>query len=152
MVMTYDSTADTLAHITRVQQLLEQVRNELTIRAAHHDDSKLQEPEKSVFDVVTPRLQGLTYGSDAYKASLAEMGPALDHHYAHNSHHPEHYTNGVDGMSLLDIIEMLADWKAAGERHADGSMVKSLATNKKRFGLSDRLASILENTRKELGW
>jgi hypothetical protein len=47
---------------------------------------------------------------------------------------------------------MLCDWKAAGERHADGSITKSLEINKKRFGISDQLASILDNTRKELGW
>ena len=152
MSETYDSRADTLAHIARVQALLEQVRNELTIRAAHHDASKLQEPEKSVFDAVTPRLKALTYGSEEYKASLVEMGEALDHHYAHNSHHPQHYANGFDGMSLLDIIEMFADWKAAGERHADGSLTKSLEVNRTRFGLSEQLWQILENTRKELGW
>jgi rubrerythrin len=59
---------------------------------------------------------------------------------------------GVSGMTLLDVIEMLCDWKAAGERHADGSITKSLEINKKRFGISDQLASILDNTRKELGW
>jgi len=77
---------------------------------------------------------------------------ALKHHYENNSHHPEHYPNGINGMSLLDLIEMLADWKAAGMRHADGDMQKSLEINKKRFGMSDQLAEIFQNTIKELGW
>jgi hypothetical protein len=58
----------------------------------------------------------------------------------------------VDGMSLLDLVEMFCDWKAATERHADGSIEKSIQINKKRFELSDQLVSILEATRKEMGW
>lgn len=40
--MTYDSTADTQAHIKRVQNLIEQIRIQLQIRAAWHDGSKLE--------------------------------------------------------------------------------------------------------------
>lgn len=148
----YDSRTDTLAHIQRVRELMEEMRWQLALRAGRHDQSKLEEPEKSVFDRVTPKLRELTYGSPEYKASLDEMGEALQHHYANNSHHPQHYENGFDGMSLLDVIEMFADWKAAGERHADGSLEKSLEINKTRFGLSEQLWHILDNTRKELGW
>lgn len=32
----------------------------------------------------------------------------------------------VNGMDLLDVLEMLVDWKAAGERHKDGCIYKSL--------------------------
>ena len=60
--------------------------------------------------------------------------------------------SGVDGMSLLDVIEMLCDWKAAGERHADGSIDRSLKVNRERFKISDQLHAILENTVRELGW
>jgi hypothetical protein len=58
----------------------------------------------------------------------------------------------VDGMTLLDLVEMFCDWKAATERHADGSIEKSIQHNKGRFKLTDQLASILENSRKEMGW
>jgi hypothetical protein len=55
------------------------------------------------------------------------MGDGLKHHYAHNRHHPEFFgEDGVDGMSLVDVIEMLADWKAATEHHDDGDLAKSL--------------------------
>lgn len=59
---------------------------------------------------------------------------------------------GISGMTLLDVIEMLCDWKAATERHADGSITKSIQINRGRFGIDDQLSSILENTRKEMGW
>jgi hypothetical protein len=50
------------------------------------------------------------------------------------------------GMNLVDIIEMLCDWKAATLRHADGNLLKSIEINKKRFKMSDELESILLNT------
>lgn len=148
----YDSRQDTIEHILRVRELLYIVQNRLEARGFAHDQSKLGPNEKPIFDSVTQKLKGLTYGSDEYKASLKDLGPALAHHYANNSHHPEHYQNGVDGMSLLDVVEMLCDWKAAGERHTDGSIARSLAVNRERFKISDQLHSILENTARELGW
>lgn len=148
----YDSTHDTNQHILRVRELLYIVDGKLEERGYRHDRSKLDPEEKEVFDRVTPRLRGLTYGTPEYRESLTDLGPALAHHYAHNSHHPEHYTNGVAGMSLLDLVEMLCDWKAAGERHADGSMERSLLVNRERFRIEPQLQSILENTARELGW
>jgi hypothetical protein len=125
---------------------------EINIRSSIHDLSKLHDPEKAIFDEMTPKLKGSTYGSEEYKGFLAQMKPALDHHYAKNPHHPEHYPNGIDGMSLLDLLEMLCDWKAAGERHADGSMERSLTVNRERFKIGPQLQAILRNTAQELGW
>jgi hypothetical protein len=180
--MKYDSTQETLAHIRRVQSLLADVQANLTKRAIAHDTSKLEEPEKSGFDDVTGILKGLTYGSEEYKEQLRKLQPILGHHYAANSHHPEHYgtkecdlcfatvpldhndqcpqcRNGsftfrpnIGRMTLLDVVEMLCDWKAATERHADGSIAKSIEINRKRFDIPNQLAQILDNTRKELGW
>lgn len=150
--MRYDNTEDTFAHIKRVRELLDVVRNRLHDRGAIHDFSKLGTPEKGAFDEFTPKLKGMTYGSDEYRDCLRELKPALDHHYAANSHHPEHYPNGVDGMSLLDVVEMFCDWKAATERHADGSLERSISVNAERFKLSPQLAAIFENTRNELNW
>ncbi len=148
----HDSFDDTLAHSDLVGMLLRTVRTALIDAAGAHDRSKFESPEKEVFDVVTPRLKSLTYGSDEYRASLADMGPALEHHYAHNRHHPEHHPDGVDSMNLIDVIEMLCDWKAATTRHDDGDIGKSITINAERFGLSPQLVSILRNTAEALGW
>lgn len=150
--MSYDSTEDTRAHKVNVSHLLSDVCYQLIERSIRHDDTKLSDPEKSVFDEVTPKLKTTTYGSDEYFDTLKDMEIALTHHYANNTHHPEHFDNGIAGMSLLDLIEMLADWKAAGMRHSDGSLQDSLAFNEKRFGVSGQLASIFRNTVVELGW
>ena len=149
----YDSRPDTLEHIAKVAGYMEEATGTLTYRAAVHDRSKLEDPEKAMFDEFTPKLRDLTYGSPEYKACTAAMGDALKHHYAHNSHHPEHYTDGVAGMSLFDLIEMLCDWKAAGERHADGGNIRrSLDLNVDRFAISPQLEHILNRTIEEMGW
>lgn len=150
--MAYDSTADTIDHINKVRARLYEIVERLKGRALVHDASKLQEPEKSGYDALTIALKDCVYGSDAYRAALAEAKPVIDHHYAANDHHPEHYSNGVNGMSLMALVEMLADWKAASERTKQGSIAQSLAHNKTRFGISDQLAEILENTVTDLGW
>lgn len=142
----YDSTADTLKHIKRVNTLLIKFSKVLIDRAIIHDNSKLESPEKELFDKYTPKLKETTYGSDEYKKYLNELQVALDHHYEENSHHPEHYENGVNGMDLFDLVEMFMDWKAASERHEDGDIFKSIEINKERFNLSDQLVEIFKNT------
>jgi len=151
-VSAYDSTHDTMAHIARVRAYLGHIINNLAQRGMAHDQSKLFAPEKALFDTVSPLLSSMTYGSEEYKSALERLRPALAHHYAANTHHPEHYADGIAGMSLLDLVEMLADWKAATERHNDGDLAQSLRINQERFGITRQLASVLENTARELGW
>jgi len=143
---TYDSTKDTKDHIARVQMLLVWCAQELHRRGLAHDKSKLESPEKEIFDEVTPRLKGLTYGSPEYKQSLADMGPALTHHYQKNSHHPEHHENGMSGFDLFDLIEAFVDWKAAGDRHENGNLLTSIKINASRFDMPPMLVSIMNNT------
>lgn len=54
--------------------------------------------------------------------------------------------SNINGMNLFDLIEMIVDWYAATKRHNDGDIHKSLEINKERFGISDQLQRILENT------
>jgi hypothetical protein len=142
----YSSFRETVDHITRVREIMSSMLPELQSRALGHDQSKLHAPEKEVFDRVTPMLRGTTYGSPAYKRALKSMGVGLRHHYANNSHHPEHFTRGVNDMTLIDVMEMFCDWLAATERHADGDIFRSIRLNTKRFRLSPQLVMILRNT------
>lgn len=137
---------DTMRHIERVRNLLNLFVLDLLDRAEKHDQSKLMSPEVEMFTEFTPKLAASTYGSQEYEGFRKSMGEALAHHYAKNPHHPEHHKNGVDDMNLLDVLEMLADWKAASERHNDGNILKSIEINGKRFNLSSQLIRILENT------
>ena len=149
----YDSTPDTKSHIALVRKFIQRPIIKLMHRASEHDKSKLETPEKAAFDKATPKLKGLKYGSDEYRAALRELGPALQHHYQANAHHPEHYPNGIDGMSLLDLLEMLCDWGAAQQRHdPPGNFEESFKVNVGRFKIGPQLESILRNTVREMGW
>ena len=144
--MMEDQRPKTLEHIAEVGKILEIIANELHYRSLLHDQSKLESPEKEIFDEYTPKLRDTTYGSDEYKQYLTEMKVALDHHYASNRHHPEHFENGIKGMNLVDLVEMFCDWLAATKRHADGDIHKSIELNQTRFEYSDDIKSILQNT------
>jgi len=146
--MSYDSTSDTMRHKERVRDMMTQLAKEILRRAQCHDDSKLKEPEKTIFDEFTPKLKGSTYGSDEYVGFLKSMGAALKHHYSTNAHHPEHNEILIDGMTLLDVIEMYCDWASASERHENGSMFKSIGINKDRFKMSSQLTNIFYNSEK----
>ena len=139
-----------MAHVLRVGHFVHLVIAELLKRAEQHDASKLREPELKYFRLAS-NLRNLTYGSPEYKEQLKQtLGPALEHHYARNPHHPEHHENGVDDMTLIDLLEMFCDWRAATERHGDGDIMQSIEKNEERFGLSPQLKQILVNTAKEL--
>lgn len=147
--MTYtkeDCIRDTKEHISQVREFMLMFAQELIQRALVHDKSKLENPEVDIFTEYTPKLKDSTYGSDEYKTFLKEMQVALSHHYANNSHHPEHYENGIKGMDLADVVEMICDWKAATMRHADGDITKSIEFNKNRFNYSEDLEQIFKNT------
>jgi len=137
---------ETFRHIERVRNLLNICVVELLKRGQLHDQSKMASPEVELFTEYTEKLAGTTYGSTEYDEYKAKMKPALEHHYANNRHHPEHFKNGVEDMNLLDIVEMLCDWKAASERHHDGNIRKSIEINANRFNLSPQIVKILENT------
>jgi len=161
----YDSTEDTKQHIKKVQDNIARLFIDIAKRHAGHDASKLENPEKATFDRVTPLLRELTYGSDEYSAVLATMQEALEHHYANNRHHPEHFRGsatlcapgktdtilgaGMRGMTLVDLLEMFCDWCAATERHDDGNIGKSIHHNMRRFGFGETLAQIMVNTAQE---
>lgn len=140
------TNAETLKHIRRVQQLLNGVIKEIIDRGEKHDLSKLEKPEVEIFTKFTPKLAKSEYGSEEYDNNKKAMGAAIEHHYEHNRHHPEHHENGIDDMNLVDLIEMICDWKAATERHKTGDINNSIKVNKDRFKIDDQLTKILQNS------
>ena len=139
---------DTIKHIEKVRKYIKLFIDKLAIRGVEHDRLKLESPEIEIFTEYTPKLANSTYGSEAYNEFLKEMNVALQHHYANYRHHPEHFTKGINDMNLIDIVEMLCDWKASSERHNDGNLLKSVEINAQRFGYDDQLKQIFINTAK----
>ena len=137
---------ETMRHIELVRNLLTRVVVELLERGKKHDQSKLKAPEVELFTEYTEKLRHMTYGSPEYDECKAAMGPALQHHYANNRHHPEHFKGGINDMNLVDLLEMLCDWKAASTRHNDGNLRRSIEVNGDRFGMSPQLIKIFENS------
>ena len=141
---------ETNKHIKSVQQNISLFIKDLVDRSINHDASKLETPELEIFGEYTPELSKTEYGSPEYTELLNKVKPAIEHHYANNRHHPEHWPDGVNDMTLLDLVEMLADWKSATERNKNGNIRKSIEINAKRYKISPQLQQIFENTVREL--
>lgn len=135
---------DVLKHRHRVAKLLLTAARALTERAACHDDSKFSAAEMDAFIATRSRFAATPYGTPEYFALLAELKPALDHHYAENRHHPEHFENGIEGMDLMDLLEMVCDWMAASQRRPGD--ILELGKLYERFHIEDPLARIISNT------
>lgn len=144
------SNLDTIKHIHAVRELLYKMIESLDERARLHDQSKLESPEQEIFGEHFEKLASTEYGTPEYDALLEKVKPAITHHYANNRHHPEHWTNGIDDMTLIDLVEMLCDWKAATMRNKNGNLRKQIEVNAGRFKFTSQLLQIFQNTVREM--
>jgi hypothetical protein len=100
----------TIDHIDLVMRLLASAQIELMRRQFTHDRSKLDSPEWEMFEQITSKLEGLTYGSEEYEKQRQEMlGQALQHHYDHNRHHPEFFESRQPDKIIESHLTM-AKW------------------------------------------
>lgn len=140
-------------HIARVNGLLTMFAEAIRKRGAQHDASKFDSAEMlplARMQEIINREGHVPFGSPAYLERKKMLGPMLRHHYEHNSHHPEHYTDGVADMDLLDLCEMFFDWKAASER--SGARELNLSRCCETYQVNGMLANILFNTARRLQW
>lgn len=149
------SSADivTHKHIARVRKLLGEFAMDMIRRGDNHDKSKFEPiesgPLQEMQDLIDREGQA-PYGSDEYKRRTALLGGMWEHHVANNTHHPEHYPDGISGMDLGDLVEMFCDWKAASERGEEPAMALSACVEK--YGIPPMLESVLRNTAERRGW
>lgn len=147
--MPSDFLIDLIDHKRRVGTYLQKVANALFGRAVVHDNSKFSPEEYDPYEEAFPELQKYAYGSDEFKAALAKIKPAINHHYETNDHHPEYFEAGISQMNLIELIEMTCDWIAASER-SQKDIFEGLEMNKERFKINDQLFCIIKNTVIEL--
>lgn len=132
-------------HKETVAKRLRFLAEQLLERAEHHDDSKLKSPELDWL-IEMDKEPRYAYDSKEYLDKKARWQKFFDHHYKHNSHHPEHFVSGVEGMNLTDICEYLIDISAYyAEMHPE-EVFKLLNGQMNRFKLDEQLTQILKNT------
>lgn len=139
----YDSRSDVLTHREIVSFWIDWISRHIKDRAEMHDESKLHPPEKETFDRYTQLLKSLEFGSEDYKNALDKIGDGIKHHYRANPHHPEYHSNGISDMTIIDLIEMLADWMAVTGSKGGPMNIEYL---QERFKIDSQLMSILSNT------
>ena len=143
--MPSDFIKDLVQHKQWVAQNMQTAANELFQRAAIHDNSKFSPEEFEPYEEAFPNLQKYAYGSEELRAELRKIKPAIHHHFSVNRHHPEYHENGINGMNLIDVLEMVCDWMAASKRSQTG-IDKGLEINRERYGISDQLFEIIKHT------
>ena len=142
----HNTILETLIHIHKVQRLLSVCICKLQERLIVHDRSKIFSDELEHFANLETDIREIEFGTDQYSKQLGMLDTALEHHYRENRHHPEHFVDGINGMNLIDILEMTVDWIAAAERSKNGNVLRSLPFEKERFGIDDQLYRIIKNT------
>ena len=138
-------------HNRSVGQQVIQVCNQLIDRALIHDDSIFTDEDlklviqekKELMDLVA---QGYGRNSLPQRKHREKWKPLLgEKHYSLNRHHIQCHDGGINGMNLIDLIEMLCDWYVATKEN-DGDIDKSICENAKIFNIDTQLSRILKNT------
>ncbi len=139
-------------HCNKVRFLVNKCVQELQKRGAEHDASKYTEAEAPYYEEPVYILNhegGPAFGSPEYKELTKKMGDGLKHHKEVNRHHPEHFENKIEGMNLVDIVEMVCDWIAASNRKSGKSNnpLDAIKVNREKgIDISPQLEAILRNT------
>jgi len=80
------------------------------------------------------------------------LDAAIEHHHANNRHHTAFHKNEFSGMNLFDILEMLADWKAASRRSPNLSFADSLPKAFEKYSVPKNMQKHIMETLKYLKW
>lgn len=137
-------------HIQEVQYAFLDFINELQVRAINHDQSKYSDAERPLLEN-KEYLGTLIYNSPEYYQALEKVKGAVNNHYFHNDHHPEHFDLGIKDMNIFQLIDMLIDWKVASEANGN-NIFQSLEINKERYDIPIDIYFLLKNTAFYLGW
>ena len=137
-------------HKFLVMRFLNIAIHDLINRAEDHDSSKFEEDEFPKLVAITEEFKPHPFGTPE-NAALREKYKdvfAIHQKKERNRHHPEHYPNGIEDMTLMDVLEMLCDWKAATlkQHEAGNSIEKSIEMMAEKYKISPQLVKILVNT------
>ena len=136
----------TLKHKELIAKYMAKFSAEVTFRAAIHDDSKFRRDEFEAYAECADEFDQHPFNSQEERALREKLYPAMSLHKQRNRHHPEHFENGMTGMNLIDLLEMLCDWKSASERTPGDSIRTALPILKEKYNISPQLMNVLTNT------
>lgn len=143
---------DIIKHRAEVQENISMICRRLEARGMAHDLSKFGEIEFDAFLSTRERFKKANYGTPEYDECVKAIQPAIDHHYAYNLHHTKHWPNGINNMSLIDIVEMVADWRAAERRSPDRTLKDTMEDAFKKYKIEGQLKQAIINTMEALRW
>lgn len=152
MQVEFEVLLDVIRHVSEVRENLQEIVGDLERRGIAHDRTKFDDPEFSTFVATRPEFKKANYGTPEYEAVCKAAKVGVDHHYKHNRHHTAHHPNGIRDMNLMDLLEMLADWKAAARRSPDLTFHGSLPRAFKKYKIDKTLQELFINTVDYLGW
>ena len=139
------TVTDVVKHRENVKNRLMFLADELYKRAEHHDDSKLAYPEIEWL-IEMDKEPRYDYGTPEYFDKMKRWQKFFDHHYKNNRHHPDHFTNGIDDMNLVDLCEYVIDIISYfNELHVHDAL-ETINKQSGRFGFDEQLEQILKNT------
>ena len=138
-------------HKARVRYWMTQFAEALLERADHHDDSKLKEPEISMWREMDkePRYPYSEDPESDYQKKLRKYKPVFEQHWRNNRHHWEFFQMGLDpfGPEILDLIELICDQLLGYKFNVSYlEAMKDCQRLKTKFGLSEELTTLIENT------
>jgi hypothetical protein len=133
-----------------VLQFMNVIIHELIRRAEEHDQSKFGDDEFLGYLAVLDDIRKYPYGTPEHEEMRKKHAKVFETHYVKNRHHPEYHKNGIEDMTLIDLVELLIDWKAASMRQENGgNITNSIEVAKTKYNIHPQLVKILENTAKE---
>ena len=135
-----------MRHRETVAEHLHNLADYFRHRAREHDRSKLRLDEFAGFSRINRIAREHPYGTQEYEESMdTEKGPdgCITLHFSRNAHHPEYHGHERE-MGLLDLMEMVADWKGAADTYGTNTLRDAMPVNRKRFDFDDWQWRVIE--------
>lgn len=110
----------------------------------HHPEAHESRPARIPEDICALHDLVHTGTTDELMLRMPEIKALIEQVYAW-------YASPMRAMSLMSLVELLSDWRAASGR--DGNTLHhSLAVGDARYAIGPQLFCVLEETARELGW
>lgn len=114
-------------------------------RAIKHDYSRYNWVELKYNIDNLDKIRYSKYSSYEWKKLTNKNLPHAINHFKKNRHHPEHFENGVEDMQLIDVVEMVCDWKAAARRRYKKLNKKLYNKTAINYKIDGKLYKIISN-------